>query len=289
MACGEDSQNGTRPRVSEDEVFFLIGSIGFALVCLPFMLGWFKHRLFLRNNPAAAIPLLSVAAAMTWITFVLGKYADPSVVGVYLFFYWIMGLAVVLGPGFWITALYGIRTSVDVHQRRNMAAAIVIGAFAFSTGLIFGGSNWGEADPTSDAEGGWWIPVGFFLAGWFALLIVMGIYLMGERGSLRKRVVQDRSIADARAFASYLIGTALVLTHAVAGDFWGWTEGLLGVASVALLAITHELCRRAVPVVLTTAESDHPTLGGGRYWESLAYLVIGVAFWLLTYWLSPTR
>jgi len=282
-------KNGTRPSVSEDEILFLIGSIGLALVCLPFVFGWLKHRLYLRRNPAAAVPLLAVAAAMAWTTFVLWKYADPSVVGVYKFFYWMMGLAVVLGPGFWVTSIYGIRTSVDVYQRRNMAAAIVIGAFALATGLIFGGSNWGEADPSSDAEGGWWIPVGFFFAGWIALLVVMGIYLRGERASLRKRIVQDRSIADARAASSYLIGTALVLTHAVAGDFWGWTEGLMGVASVALLTITHELCRRAVPVVLTTVESDQPTLGGGRYWESLVYLVIGVAFWLLTYWLTPTR
>ncbi len=275
--------------MSGDEVVFLVGSIILTLLCLPTVLGWLKHRLFLRNNPAAAVPLLSVVAAMGWITFVLSYYADPSVTGVYLFFYWILGLAVVLGPGFWTPYFYGIRTSVDVHQRRNMAAAIAIGAFALSTGMIYGGSNWGEADPTSDAEGGWWIPVGFFLAAWISLLVVMGFYLRGERGSLRLRIVQDRRVADARAVASYLIGTALVLTHAVAGDFWGWTEGLLGVGAVALLAITHELCRRAVPVVLTTAETENPQLQGGRYLESVAYLIIGLAFWLLTYWLMPTR
>lgn len=270
--------------MSDDEIFCLIGSIGLAVVCVPFVLGWLKHRLFLRNNPAAAIPVLAIAIAMAWTTFVLWNFADPSVVGVYRFFYIMLGLALVLGPGFWATAIYGIRTSVDVHQRRNMAAAIVIGAFALATGLIYGGSNWGEADPNSEAEGGWWIPVGFFFAGWIALLVVMGFYLRGERGSLRQRVVQDRSMADARAAASYLLGTALVLTHAIAGDFWGWTEGLMGVAAVALLAITHELCRRAVPVVITTAESNDPTFSGGRYLESLAYLVIGTAFWLLTYW-----
>lgn len=265
---------------------FFIASIALSLFCLPLVLGWLKHRFYFRNNPAAALPLLAIAAAMAWTTYVLRYQADPSVVGVYQLFYWLMGLAVVLGPGFWATYLYGIRTSIDVHQRRNLAAGVVVGAFALATGLIFGGSNWGEADPTSDGEGGWWIPFGFFLAGWTALLVVIGFYLRGERSSLRQRIVQDRNMGDARAAASYLLGNALVITHAVAGDFWGWIDGLLGVAAVALLAITHELCRRAVPVLITTAESHQPSLSSSRYLESLLYLMIGLGFWLLTYFLA---
>lgn len=275
-----------RSLVSEDEILFFIASIGLSFFCLPFVLGWLKHRFFFRNNPAAAVPLLAVAAAMGWTTYVLWFHADPSVVGFYQLFYWLLGLAIVLGPGFAATYFYGIRTSIDVHQRRNLPASVVIGAFALATGLIYGGSNWGEADPTSDAEGGWWIPVGFFLAGWLALLVVIGFYLRGERSSLRLRIVQDRNMADARAAASYVLGNAMVLTHAVAGDFWGWLDGLLGVAAVALLAITHELCRRAVPVLITTAESHQSNWMTSRYLESLIYLVIGLGFWILTYCLG---
>jgi len=275
--------------LGDDEVFVLIAAVIMALVCAPFVLGWLVHRLYLRDNSAAAVPLLGIVASVAWNAYVLRYHADPSVTGVYTIFYFVVGLAIVLGPGFWPLSLYGLRISVDVFQRKNMAVAIVIGAFVFSTGLIYGGSNWGEADPVGDDEGGWWIPVGFFLAGWSALLLVCAVYLRGEPRSLRLRLIQDRSRADARSAAAYLISTALVLTHAVAGDFWGWSEGLLGVGAVFLMMITHDLCRRAVPTVLSTVESAAPGFNHGRYLESAAYLVISVAFWLLSYWLAPVR
>jgi hypothetical protein len=275
--------------VADDEVIVLIASVILALACAPFVLGWLVHRLYLRDNPAAALPLLGIVGSVAWSAYVLWYHADPSVTGVYTLFYFILGLALVLGPGFWPLSAYGLRVTVDVMQRRNMAVAIVIGAFVFSTGLIYGGSNWGEADPVGDEEGGWWIPLGFFLAGWLALLVVAVFYLRGEPRSLRLRLVQDRSRAEARSAAAFLISTALVLTHAVAGDFWGWAEGLLGVGAVVLMMITHDLCRRAVPTVLSTVESSAPGFNQGRYAESLAYLLISLAFWGLSYAVAPVR
>ncbi len=272
--------------MAEGEVIILIVSLMIAVISAPFAGGWWLHRFYIRRNAAAAVPLLAVLAAMVWIVYVLWNHADPSVTGVYQFFYLMMGLALVVGPGFWTPYCYGLRTSVDVFQRRNMAVAVVVGAFVLSTGLIFGGCNWGEADPNSDSEGGWWIPLGFFLAGWAALLMVSAIYVRGERHSLRQRLVQDRSLSEARSAASFLIGAALVLTHAVAGDFWGWTEGLLGVGAVALMIATHEGCRRMVPKVLTTTESQAAVVPPGRYLESVAYLVISLGFGLLSYWLT---
>ncbi len=273
--------------MSDDEVIFLVLSIGLALICTPFILGWMKHRLYLRGNAAAAVPLLGIVAAMGWITLVLQNYADPSVVGVYQLFYWVMGLAMVLGPAFWVLSLYGLRISVDVYQRRNMAVAIVIAAWVLATGLIFGGSNWGEADTSGDGEGGWWIPLGFFAAGWLGLLIVTAIYLRSERHSLRQRLVQDRNRGDARAAASYVLSTAIVLTRAVAGDFQGWTSGMGGLASVVGLMITHEFCRRAVPTLVTTVDDPWAGPQPQRWLEAALYLLISLGFWAVSYWLTP--
>jgi len=272
--------------LGEDEIILLLVSLGVALCCAPFVLGWLLHRLFFRANAAAGVPILAVAASLAWIVYVLRFHADPSVVGVYSSMYFVLGAALVLGPGFWAPDWYGLRVSVDVFQRKNMAVAIVVGAFVLATGLIYGGCNWGEADPVGGDEGGWWIPLGFFLAGWLSLIGLSGIYLAGEARSLRRRLVQDRSLAEARSAASFLLGTALVLTHAVAGDFWGWQHGLLGVGSVVLMMVTHDLCRRSVPLVLTTAETSQPGRAPDRHLESLAYLSIGVAFWVLSFLLS---
>lgn len=279
----------TRKRwiLSGDEFFVLVIAVLIAVTCTPGVLGWWKHRLYLRRNAAAALPVLAVLAGLGWIGYVLRFHADPSVTGIYTFFYFVLGMAVMVGPAFWALYAYGLRVSVDVFERQNMAVSIVVSAFVISTGLIYGGSNWGAADPTGDSEGGWWIPVGFFVAGWLALLLISGVYIRREKHSLRARLVQDRRQQEAWSAASFLIGNAAVLTHAVAGDFWGWTEGLLGVGAVALMVITHDLCRRAVPVVVTTVEEQLALDGQGRWLESIAYVLISLIFWLLSRVLGP--
>jgi hypothetical protein len=267
--------------LEDDEIFIALAAAVTAVLVAPFVLGWNYHRLFRRENPAAALPVLSMAASLGWLGFVLRFYADPSVVGVYVFFYLAIGLAIVAVAGFLTPNIYGIRLSVDVYQRRNMAAAVIISAFAFSTGMIFGGSLWGEADPVGDDEGGWWIPLGFFLAGWTVLLLAAAIYIRGEAKSLRVRIVQDRSMADARAAASYLIGVGVIVTEAVAGDFWGWSQGLLGLLVIASMTITHQLCSRRLPVLITTVQTQSGGRVGGRDFESIAYAVFAIVFWVL--------
>ncbi|HBJ35178.1 MAG TPA: hypothetical protein DDZ51_10570 [Planctomycetaceae bacterium] len=267
--------------LAEDEVgIFAVAGI-IALLMTPFTLGWTYHRLYRRDNPAAALPMIALVVSIAWIAFVLRFYADPSVVGVYVFFYFVLGLAILSLAGFLAPNLYGLRLSIDVYQRRNMAAAIVISAFALATGMIFGGTLWGEADPVGDDEGGWWIPMGFFVAGWSVLLLASAVYIRGEPSSLRVRVVQDRSVNDARAAASYLLGVGLIVTEAVAGDFWGWTQGLLGLLVIASMTITHQLCSRRLPQLLTTVETQSGGKVGGRDFESIAYAVFALLFWVL--------
>ena len=263
----------------ETTIFFISAFV--VLIVTPFALGWPVHGLFRRGNAAAGLPLLAAGAALAWILFVINYFADPSVKGIYALFYVLLGMALTVGLGFYTPRLYGLRASVDVHQRKNMAAAMVISSFALATGMIFGGSLWGEADPVGDDEGGWWIPLGFFLAGWGILVLASAMYIVGEPVSLRMRLLQNRSVADASAASSYLLGTAVVLTESVAGDFWGWSQGLLGLLVIGCMIITHQLCVHRLPVLITTVESKTDRWLVRRQIESMAYAAFAVAFWLL--------
>lgn len=243
------------------------------------------HPLYLRGNPGPGIVRLAVLLAMAWIGFVLWRYADPSVTGIYVVFYLIMGYAVVKLFGQLGAALFGARPRVDVVERRNVPAALVIASFTLATGLIFGGSLWGEADPVGDGEGGWWIPVSFFLLGWATLVIAFRLFLRRERGRFAQRLQRERSLDDARAVGSYLIGTAVALTEAVSGDFWGWRHGLLTFGVLAALVLAHEVFanfqgraqRRG-----TAGDVGGPAPGPSdarRTLEAVVYLLLGLAAW----------
>jgi hypothetical protein len=183
-------------------------------------------------------------------------------------------------------SLYGARTRVDAVERRNVPAALVIAAFTLATGLIFGGSLWGEADPVGDGEGGWWIPVSFFLLGWTTLVIAFGLFLRREGGRFAHRLQRERSLADARAAGSFLLGAGIALTEAVSGDFWGWRHGLLTFGVLAALVLAHELFAgfQARADRRGTAGDVGGDGGSGpsdarRTVEAIAYLLIGLAAW----------
>lgn len=244
------------------------------------------HRLYLRGNPAPGIVRLGVWLSMAWIGFVLWRYADPSVTGVYVVFYLIMGYAVVKLFGQLTATLYGARTRVDAVERRNVPAALVIAAFTLATGLIFGGSLWGEADPVGDWEGGWWIPASFFALGWTTLVIAFGLFLRREGGRLAHRLQRERSLDDARAVAAYLLGAGVALMEAVSGDFWGWWHGLLTFGVLAALVIAHELFagfqarahRRGTAGDVAGGDGSGPS-DTRRTIEAIVYLLIGLAAW----------
>jgi len=165
----------------------------------------------------------------------------------------------------------------DVCERHNAAAAVFFAGFVLATGMIFGGSLWGEADPTGSDEGGWWIPLGFFLAGWCVLILALALFFWREPGPTRLRIRRDRNLPTARAAASYALASAWVLTEAVAGDFYGWKQGLLAVGSVALLLVIHELFAFGQGR-MTSALGPR---GGARTWETLTYPISGAIFWWL--------
>lgn len=255
------------------------------------------HRLYLRGNPAPGIVRLGVIIAMAWIAFVLWRYADPSVTGIYVVFYLIMGYAVVKVFGQFAISWFGARTRVDTVERRNVSAALVIAAFTVATGLIFGGSLWGEADPVGGDEGGWWIPLSFFLMGWITLLIAFGLFLRREPGRLAHRLQRERSIEDARATGVFLLAVGVALTDAVSGDFWGWQHGLLTFGVLACLVIARELfaglAAGGTPVgrtgdVAGEAGPSHTPSETRRSLEAIVYVLLGLAAWWLNRLLDST-
>ncbi|HUP47144.1 MAG TPA: hypothetical protein VM779_16680 [Thermoanaerobaculia bacterium] len=261
--------------MSEGEFFVLIVSLFLGVAGARATSVGGLHRLYLRGNPAVGIVRISVLLAMAWIVYVLWNYADPSVTGIYVFFYIVMGYAAVKVFGQSMAAAFGASTRVDAGERRNVAAALVIASLTIATGMIFGGSLWGEADPVGDDEGGWWIPVTFFLLGWGALMAVFGLYLRRDKARFAHQLRRDRSVPAARAAAAFLIASAVPLTEAVSGDFWGWRHGLSTFGLLAILLIAHE----AFASWTGGSGEEERSIDARRIGETIFYLLLGVAAW----------
>lgn len=264
--------------MSDDEIFVLIVGLGLAGAGIAIHSTSALHPLFFRGNPAPGIVRASILLAMAWIAFVIWRFADPSVSGIYVIFYLVLGFAAVKMGGQTV-ALAWVSTRRDIGERQNVAAAVLMAGFILATGLIFGGSLWGEADPVGDGEGGWWIPVTFFLLGWAVLLVAFVLYRSREPIPLGRIVRQERRVDDARAAAAFLISVAVALIEAVAGDFRGWRHGLLSFGAIALLLLAHEAFaswRRTPP-----SEAGEETMDPRRLLESVLYLAVGAGAWFV--------
>lgn len=261
-----------------DEIFVGAISLVIAIVGLSMTSTSRMPRLYFRNAWGLGLNRLATFAGMLWILFVLLKYADPSVQGIYVWFYLVMGYAAVKTVSVLGARMFGVRFRVDICERRNPAAALLCAAIIVATGMIFGGCLWGEADPTGDDEGGWWIPVGFFIAGWGALVIALAVFFWREPGPTRLRIRCDRNVPEARAAGAYAIAAAWLLTQAVAGDFYGWRHGLLAVGFIGGLLVMHEGFAFAEARVTGAMGAK----GGARAVESISYLATGAVFWLIS-------
>lgn len=272
--------------MSESEVMMFLLSIVLVAVGVGVNRTGPLHRLYFHGNPGPGIVRLGVILAMGWILYVLLNHADPSVTGVYVVFYLVMGFAVVKMLGQTVPRAWGLRTRVDVAERRNVPAALLVAAFTLATGLIFGGSLWGEADPVGDDEGGWWIPLGFFLLGWTCLVVAFNLFLRREQGRLARRIRRERSLEDARASALFLLAAAVTLTDAVAGDFWGWRHGLLTFGVLAGLLLVHELFSALARPSGPGGEAGAPE--GRRMVEGVVYLLLALGAWGANRYLNLT-
>jgi hypothetical protein len=271
--------------MGEDEILILVVFSVLAVVGMGVTSTAGLHRLYFRHNPAPGIVRLGVMVATSWIAYVLWFHADPSVTGIYIVFYLVMGYALVKLCGQLTANILGYRTRVDVAERRNLPAAVVVAAFTLGAGLIFGGSLWGEADPVGDDEGGWWIPLGFFLLGWVTLVAVFGLYQRRDR-RLPVRLRRERRLTDARAASAFLVAAALSLTDAVAGDFWGWRHGIFSFGLLAVLLLVHE-------AFAMWSTPDDPRRENGppdakRVLESTVYIVLAVIAWTASQYVDAT-
>ncbi len=282
--------------MDESEVFILIVA---GMITVGAWIGTMQaamHSLFFRGNPGPGLVRAAVMASLFWIWLVCLIWADDSVRGIYVLFYLALGYAAVKLFGHVGSRLTGIRYRVDVLERRNPTAGLVVAAFVLATGLIFGGSLWGDADPVGDDEGGWWIVWGFFLMGWFALVLAFRIWLRRERsrfpgtaGSLRRA----RDPEEGNAAALFLLAAAIPLTDAVSGDFWGWRHGLLTFGVLAGLLLAHEIflgvARAGAGGPASTSDRDGAGASGGaapvgrapgvRATEGIVYLGLALAAW----------
>lgn len=227
--------------MSEDEGFvflfcLLVGAAG------AFTLSTSRlHELFTRRNPGIGMHRAAVLLGMVWSAYVIEFHGDPSIQGVYVLFYLVLAYAAVklfgqvLGP-----IVLGLDVRRDVLVRGNRPIALFTAALALSTGILCGGSLWGEADPLSDAEGGWWIPVGFFSLGWAILMVAVALYVW-RGGRFHVQLRREHDMGAARTGAMFVLSSSSLILQGVAGDFWGWTEGLLSMGTIALMLVGHEL------------------------------------------------
>jgi len=166
---------------------------------------------------------------------------------------------------------FGVGLRSDVYERKNLAAAVFVAGFTLSTGIIFGGSLWGEADPLTEAEGGWWIPLGFFFMGWFCLVMATAVYLWLEPGGFRSQICQDLNLGLAWSTAIYAVSTASLLFRGVAGDFWGWRHGILGMGTIAVMLAGHG-------IIAFVAGAARPSIVL-RFVERALYIGLAAAAW----------
>ena len=240
------------------------------------------HQLFIKDNIGIGLIRLSVLLSLCWFLYVIKYYADQSVVGIYIYFYLIMGYALTRNLGQFALEVCGISLRVDVYERKNRAAAVLFAAFTISTGIIFGASLWGDADAFGDDEGGWWIPLIFFMLGWGSLLLVFLLYLLRERPPLVRNVRQDRNPVAAQAAAAYLISSSIVIADAVAGDFFGWWESLRSFAYISGLLIVHEIFSTLVHKHDDYVDYEPPSEAvAGRWWEILSYFALVLFSWII--------
>ncbi len=242
---------------------------------------WPLHDLYLRDNPGIGLVRLAVIAAMIWCVFTIFVFGDEKIVGIWYGYYLIIGFGVIMAFGLGGAESFGIRLRVDVYERKNFPAAIFISAFILATGMIYGGSMWGDSEPESFEyggvfevlpsfeEGGWIIAV-FFLMGWTILYATMKLWFFREKGISGSRIRRDRAVADARAASLYCLACAIPITDAVAGNYYGLADSFIGFSAIALPVLAHEIFRPSSP-----AQERDPQ-------EPWLYVAFGFAAMLMT-------
>ena len=244
----------------ETDVAWFEQGFAFGAAATMGLWGWLQsktgklHPLFLKDNPGTGLIRLAYWAAMAWCIFTVFVFGSVKIVDIWYIFYLVLAFGVLQVFGLRAAESFGLRLRVDVYERKNFPAALFIASFILSTGLIYGGSMWGESEPESLEYGGifmllpsyddgWWIIPWFFLMGWLILFATMKLWFLREKHISPAKIRRDRSFQDARAASLYCLGCAIPLTDAVSGDYYGLGDSFIGFAVIALPVLGHEVFR----------------------------------------------
>lgn len=272
--------------MSDDEFMILLFSLAAAAAGALTLAASRLHGFHTHRNPGIGLHRVVVALTLLWTIWVIHYHGDPSITGIYVFFYLVMAYAVVkvfgqlLGP-----MALGFDVRREAFVGRNRPVALFTASLALATGLLIGGSLWGEADPLSDYEGGWWIPFGFFLMGWLLLIAVTWLYVRRRKGRFRLQLRREHDLRAAATGAVFVLASTSLILQGVAGDFWGWREGLLSMGTIAAMLVGHEFIARHAE------ESEDGAAGpvSARRFnllEQALYVSLAVVGWLASRWVA---
>jgi hypothetical protein len=94
-------------------------------------------------------------------------------------------------------------------------------------------------------------------------------------------------VTDAEAAAVYVMASAIALTQAVAGDFYGWRHGLLAVGWIIFLLVVREIFGLFQDKVMGRFIKDRR-----RGWETATYALSSLILFGLSRslenWLQPS-
>ena len=244
----------------EEDIAWFEQGFSFGFMATLGVWGWLHrrtsslHHLYLRNNPGIGLVRLSVWAAMAWCVFTIVFFGSVKIVHIWYIFYLVIGYGVIHAFGFLGARAFGMRLRVDVYERKNFGAAMFIAAFVLATGMIYGGSMWGESTPESLEYGGifmilpsyddgWWIIPLFFIMGWSILFATMKLWFFREKSISGSEIRSSHCHADGRAAALYCLACAIPITDAVSGDYYGLADSIIGFSAIALPVLAHEVFR----------------------------------------------
>lgn len=196
-----------------------------------------------RRCTLALLPLV----AMVPLLVVLSRWADPKVVGHYDYILlFAFGDAALIFLAAQFMSLLGISFRGDSLDRDNPAAVFAIGGVILGLGIVYALCNIGSG-PTI-----WTTLLPALVATIALLLLTIAFELIA--GTVVDNITIDRDSASALRFSGTVLGAALILGRAGAGDWISWprtwsdfaTHSWPAVVLIIVGGITHRLLQPTI-------------------------------------------
>jgi len=183
----------------------------------------------------------------------------------YIVFYLAMGLGASV---FTLLALKGAGVSRrDIHERGNRAAATLEFSALVAGGVAFAGANIGDGP-------GFWVVIICAALSMGTLFALALLHIAASRTIYR--ILVDRERGTAFRFGCLLVGCALVLGRAVAGDWTGIGPAIVDFSGRAWPAAIMVLLDVVVARVLLSREPDGNAAADRAF--GVIYLLMGCVF-----------